>query len=236
MEIITNKEKQKILNTIPFWYLGKQKYPKYISTSVGILDLENFRRHELGQIREGEKKLIDFFNSVVGDVIPQYPIIITDLYYWDQCLRNVGLNNSKYKNRRLFILDGFSPSRNSAIEADYITTHDPQYDIARDYYIQHKHNIITHRVLGYGFNKKDDEKTNRNIIKKFANNIWDTEYINYNSFAVDQWLHRCPGLYDLLVSISLGNEPKGSEQLLTYYKDFCKIVGRPLNLINDNQI
>ena len=213
MEILTNREKQKILNNIPFWSIGRQKYPRYINTVNGIFDLEAFRRNNL-KVENGENKLIKFCNSIFRDVYQQYPIIIIDLAFWRQCLTDTGLSNSKYYNKRFFVLDGFSPSRNLAIEADYITTHDRSYDTARDKYI-------------YGYDKNKDQEANMILERRYKNIRWPTEYINYKPFVLDQWIHRCPGLYEVLELISSGIEPKWSKDMLGYYKDFCKITGRP---------
>lgn len=225
MEILTNIEKQRVLNNIPFWSIGGQKYPRYINSIYGVLDLEAFRRNNL-KIESGENALIEFCTKIFGDVYQQYPIIITDLAMWRQCLIDTGLSNSDYYNKRFFVLDGFCPSRNLAIEADYVTTHDRSYDTARDKYIYTKHGIITHRVLGYGFNPKEDSESRKIMERRYRKVRWPTEYINYRPLALDQWLHRYPGLYEALELLAMGLEPKWTKELLGYYRDFCTISGR----------
>ena len=227
--LLTNRERQKLLNNIPFWNIGKQKFPKYINTCEGILDLEKFIRNRPAPL-SGESKLIKFCNKILGDVYSQYPLIITDLPMWRDCLTHTGLSNSEYYNRRFFLFDGFSPSRNLVIEADYTTTHEPDYDAARDLYVSRKHGLFVHRVHDYGFSKNIDKTVEEEFIRRFQNHKWETDYIDYRELAIDQWLHRCPGLVNILTMVKEGNPPKGTKQDLVYYQDFCRIVGRPYSL------
>jgi hypothetical protein len=222
--LFTKEEKNKLVNYILAFKLGNQVFPKILTDAYGNrIDLENFRINLINNRLQGEIDLVNFCSTVFSDFIPQYPVIITDLSLWANCL-NYNYNSQYYK-RRFFMLDGYSPKYNIAIEADYDSTHDPIYDNARDLYVLRANNISTLRIKNYGYL---DNIESENTIIKFKKRMpkWINSAVDYSDITIYTWLTQFLGLYEILESIAQNIQPRFNKTTFMYYKNLCKIIGR----------
>ena len=224
VESLTVEEKKKILNLIPSWKIGNQILPLYTLKGPGNkVNLLNLRNELLKKRLPGELKLMSYCQKLFPDIVFQYPIIITNQQLWVEKLNLLGLlKNHDYVGRRAFYIDGYSPTRNIIVEADYPTTHDDRYDIARDIYLREMYGIKINRIREYGKDREIDIGIEKNLHKLTLYSKSNTPYIiDYSTYAIENYLiFNYPALYDSLSRLFLGQKPGPT------YEKVCKLIGR----------
>jgi hypothetical protein len=224
-KIFTKTELKLLYDYIPKWYIGNQAFP--IEDRFGR-NLINLRGDLLDNRSPGELKLFEYCKGIFKDLIPQYPILITNPTYWRECLKMVGLYGDRsLMSRNYFVLDMYSPTYDIAIEADYESTHIDKYDLIRDNFVNQEFGINTYRFKDYGKCRSINKTINRDInrIHNRTNPNKISRVLDYRQFIICQWIYnKNPDLMTYL-EYYYPDKPYNNA-LRKAYEDLCSIIHR----------